>query len=188
MPTLEELGPTLIATARSAISAALSGAQRPAAAESLGPSFAVFVTLRSADSALRGCVGALTPLEADVVRETARSAVLAATGDPRFPPVTLAELAELSIEVSVLMQEEPVTHLFELDPRRYGVVVRDESGRRGLLLPDVPGVVNAAEQVSIAQRKAGIPAGSRVMLARFAVRKFGDRVGAVGIEPTTSSV
>lgn len=186
--TLTELGPTLPGTARAAISAALTGIPLvlPEARPDL--SYAVFVTLRGARDELRGCVGALTPREPDLVRETARCAVLAAASDPRFPPVTLSELAGLSIAVSVLMPEEPVAELVDLDPRRFGVVVRDESGLRGLLLPEVPGVEDAAQQVAIARRKAGIPAGSRVMLARFAVRKFGDRVGAVGIEPTTSSV
>lgn len=186
--TLLELGPTLAGTARAAISAALRGIPLALPEPRAELAHPVFVTLRSAAEELRGCVGALTPREPDVVHETARSAVLAATADPRFSPVTLAELASLSIEVSVLMPEEPVHELAELDPRRYGVVVRDAAGQRGLLLPDVPGVEDAAQQVAIARRKAGIPAGSRVTLARFAVRKFGDRVGAVGIEPTTSSV
>lgn len=188
MPTLDEVLPTLPNVARRAIAAALHGELVRPASPAHAPSFGVFVTLRSADGALRGCVGALTPLEPDVIRETERAAVLAASGDPRFLPVGAAELEELSIEVSVVMPEEPVTGPSELDPSRYGVVVRDQSGRRGVLLPDVPGVSDAQEQISIACRKAGIPAGRQVMLARFAVRKFGDRVGAVGIEPTTSSV
>ena len=45
----------------------------------------------------------------------------------------------------------------DLDPSVFGVIVEDESGsRRGLLLPDIPGIDNAQQQVEIAARKAGI--------------------------------
>ena len=48
----------------------------------------------------------------------------------------------------------------ELDPTVFGVIVEDESGsRRGLLLPDIPGIDDVEQQVEIAARKAGIPHG-----------------------------
>jgi AmmeMemoRadiSam system protein A len=131
----------------------------------------VFVTLREADGKLRGCIGSITPAERDVFAETARSAVLAATRDPRFSPVGRAELAALSIEVSVLAPDEPVAGLRDLDPKRYGVIVCDRSGRRGLLLPDIDGVDDAETQVAIARQKAGIAAGEPVLLSRFRVTK-----------------
>lgn len=106
--------------------------------------------------------------------ETARSAVLAATRDPRFPPVSTPELEALSIEVSVLGPEEPIAGPAELDPRRYGVVVRDGNGRQGLLLPDIPGIEEAATQVELARRKAGIEPDAVVRLSRFEVRKWDD--------------
>jgi AMMECR1 domain-containing protein len=61
----------------------------------------------------------------------------------------------------------------DLDPAIYGVIVEDEAGfRRGLLLPDIPGVETAEEQVEIASRKAGIPRGVPVKLSRFRVERF----------------
>lgn len=135
----------------------------------------MFVTLRERDGALRGCVGSLVASEPDVVTETARSAVLAATRDPRFPPVSPPELPRLSIEVSVLGPEEPVSGPSELDPHRYGVVVRDGFGRQGLLLPDIPGIEDALTQVDIARRKAGIDPEATVRLYRFEVEKWQER-------------
>jgi MEMO1 family protein len=134
----------------------------------------VFVTLRSSDGNLRGCIGSLAPVEGDVAAETARSAVLAASRDPRFPPVRADELEGLSIEVSVLLPEEPVEHLTDLDPARFGVVVRDARGRQGLLLPQVPGIDTPEMQVEIAKRKAGIEPSAPVSLRRFEVQKFSD--------------
>jgi len=132
----------------------------------------VFVTLRDRAGRLRGCVGSLEPKRSDLMSETARSAVLAATRDPRFAPVTPAELGDLTIEVSVLAAEESIGHIDELDPARYGVVVRDPSGRQGLLLPDVPGIESATVQVDVARRKAGIPADAALVLSRFEVFKY----------------
>lgn len=95
------------------------------------------MTLEEPGQVLRGCVGHVMsdrPL-GEVVR---RVAVSAARGDPRFPPVTNEELAELRIEISVL--GEPV----RLDPPepsrvaigRDGLLVR-RGNAQGVLLPQV---------------------------------------------------
>ena len=103
MLELVTIGPELPSVARNAISAWVSGEARLQALRPGAPAAPVFVTLRTSDGNLRGCIGSLVASEADVVAETARSAVLAASRDPRFMPVTAAELGALSIEVSVLL-------------------------------------------------------------------------------------
>lgn len=172
MVELDDVGPSLPGIAREAIQTHLATGRRLAVSRPDAPAAPVFVTLRNPDGSLRGCIGSLVATARDVAQETVRSATLAAMRDPRFPPVAPDELPGLHIEVSVLMPEEPVSGLAELDPARYGVVVRDGLGRQGLLLPDVPGVTDAAMQVEIARRKAGIEPGARVMLRRFEVKKF----------------
>jgi AMMECR1 domain-containing protein len=63
--------------------------------------------------------------------------------------------------------------LQDLDPAVFGVIVEDaNSSRRGLLLPDIPGVESAEQQVDIAARKAGIPQGTPIRLWRFKVDRF----------------
>jgi len=171
---LDQYGPELPSLARAAIQAALGGAPSPVSARRELPAAGVFVTLRNADGSLRGCIGSIAPVEADLASETARSAVLAAMRDPRFPMVELGELPSLRIEVSVLEPEEPANGLEDLDPSVYGVIVRDRAGHRGLLLPDIEGIDDPAHQVAIARQKAGIPTSEPVTLSRFRVRKFGD--------------
>lgn len=173
--TLELIGPELPGVARRALEALLAGVPGPRPGPPGTPAAGVFVTLRNPDGSLRGCIGSIQPLEADVVLETARSAVLAATRDPRFAPVSREELAGLSIEVSVLEPEEPVGDPSELDPSVFGVIVRDRRGRRGLLLPDIEGIREPAEQIAIARQKAGIGASEPVTLARFRVGKWKER-------------
>ncbi|HJX92763.1 MAG TPA: AmmeMemoRadiSam system protein A [Pyrinomonadaceae bacterium] len=131
-----------------------------------------FVSLKTLDGDLRGCIGTIEPVKDTLAEELIANAVSAATIDPRFPPVTAYELSNLRYSVDVLLPAES-SSFEELDPRVYGVIVEDESGRhRGLLLPDIPGVDTAKQQVEIATRKAGIPQGTKIKLSRFKVERF----------------
>jgi MEMO1 family protein len=131
-----------------------------------------FVSIKTRDGDLRGCIGTVEPVKDNLAAEIIANAVNAATRDPRFDPVTAGELAELRYSVDVLGATEPADFA-DLDPRRYGVIVSDESGeRRGLLLPDIAGVESAGQQVRIAARKAGIPAGEPLKLLRFRVDRY----------------
>lgn len=66
-------------------------------------------------------------------------AIAAAQDDPRFAPVESGELADLTVEISVL--SEPARSVLPVDPARIvvgrdGVLVR-RGGHAGLLLPQV---------------------------------------------------
>ena len=120
---------------------------------------------------LRGCIGTFLPTERDVAHEVVRNAISAATGDPRFPPMSVEELDTVEYSVDVLTPPERVKDASELDPRRYGVIVQS-GDRRGLLLPDLEGVDTVEYQISIAMQKAGIPPGTPVKLSRFEVKRY----------------
>ncbi len=62
---------------------------------------ACFVTLTKGGS-LRGCILDAFAAHEPIYKNVQRNAVLAATADPRFPAVREAELAALTIEISVL--------------------------------------------------------------------------------------
>jgi AmmeMemoRadiSam system protein A len=64
-----------------------------------------FVTLKKAGQ-LRGCIGYIEPLEALII--AVRDNAIAAANDPRFLPVTAAELGKIKIEISVLTVPEEV--------------------------------------------------------------------------------
>ncbi len=131
-----------------------------------------FVSLKTLEGELRGCIGTIEPAKETLAEEIIANAVSAAVNDPRFDPVSEDELANLRYSVDVLLPAEE-TVFAELDPAIYGVIVEDEDGsRRGLLLPDIPGVETAEQQVEIAARKAGIPQGTPVKLWRFRVERF----------------
>jgi AmmeMemoRadiSam system protein A len=135
--------------------------QRPAGA---------FVSLKR-QGELRGCIGTCVATQPTLVQEIIQNAVGAATADPRFPPVTLDALEDIAISVDVLTPPEKVEGEEQLDPKRYGVIVR--AGEYGaVLLPDIPQVTTVERQVAIARRKAGICPDEPVEIYRFEVTRY----------------
>lgn len=126
----------MLRLARGAVISHVTGAPRPVPPSTPlldGPG-AAFVTLHSAGQ-LRGCIGhveATEPLGHVIVR----CAVAACSTDPRFPPVTAAELAEISLELSILGPLEPIEGSHEIEIGRHGLII-ELGPRRGLLLPQV---------------------------------------------------
>jgi AmmeMemoRadiSam system protein B/AmmeMemoRadiSam system protein A len=130
----------------------------------------VFVTLHK-HGELRGCIGTTEPQAPDIAHEIINNAVESSTQDPRFNPVTAAELPELEYSVDVLTEPEPIKSEKELDPKRYGAIV--ESGwKRGLLLPDLEGVDTVKRQLEICRMKANIGPQEPVKLYRFEVKRY----------------
>ncbi len=130
----------------------------------------VFVCLKK-DGQLRGCIGTFQPCCDNIALETVRNAVCAATQDPRFPSVSEDELSSLSYSVDVLSAPEKVHDKSELDPRKFGVIVK-AGQRRGLLLPDLEGIDSVEEQLRIARMKAGILQYEDVEIFRFRVKRY----------------
>jgi AmmeMemoRadiSam system protein A len=119
---------------------------------------AVFVTLRKSGE-LRGCIGstvARLPLEQAV----ADAAYSAALQDPRFDPVTPAELPLIDVEISVL---SPFVEIRpeEIVVGRHGLMISSDFAR-GLLLPQVAAERNWSAERFLEEtcRKAGLPAGA----------------------------
>lgn len=140
-PLTAEQKTQLLTQARYAIEQRLSGIQPVPLLEHdpvLNQTGASFVTLTQQQQ-LRGCIGALQayrPLIQDV-NENAQSA---AFNDPRFPPVTAAELTAIHIEISVLSPLQPLQFgseaelLHQIQPFKDGLVLQ-EGRRSGTFLP-----------------------------------------------------
>ncbi|MEQ8666192.1 MAG: AmmeMemoRadiSam system protein B [Rhodospirillales bacterium] len=123
---------------------------------------ACFVTLKK-NGQLRGCIGspeAHRPLILDV----AQNAYRAAFHDPRFPAVTEDEVRDLTLSISVLSPQTPMSFrdesdlLAQLQPGIDGLVIAD-GPRRALFLPSVWQQLPERETfVAHLKRKAGMPA------------------------------
>jgi AmmeMemoRadiSam system protein A len=106
--------------------------------------------------ALHGCVGFVLPV-ASLYRNVAETARSAAFEDTRFSPITLEEAANLDVSLSVL---SPLRRIAaeKIEIGRHGIVI-SKSGRRGLLLPQVP-VEHGWDRITFLEqtsRKAGLP-------------------------------
>ena len=142
-----------------------------------------FVSLKTLNGELRGCIGTIESARETLAEEIIANAISAATNDPRFDAVRPEELTNLRYSVDVLFPPEE-TVMEDLDPSMYGVIVEDESGaRRGLLLPDIPGIDDAIQQVGIAARKAGIGRGEPVRLYRFKVERYRENPAILSKKP-----
>jgi AmmeMemoRadiSam system protein A len=94
-----------------------------------------FVTLK-ANEELRGCIG--YPLPYKPLYETIIDvAISASTQDYRFEPLTLDELPQTKIEISVLSLPRLVKDIKEIEVGKHGIII-SKGLNKGLLLPQVP--------------------------------------------------
>lgn len=127
-------------------------------------------------NALRGCVGYALPIKPlyVTVAETARGA---AFEDSRFCPVTLEEIRELQVSLSVLSRPQLIRP-DEIEIGRHGLLI-SLGPYRGLLLPQVP-VEHEWDRTTFLEqtcRKAGLPASawqSGAKLEAFTAEIFSD--------------
>jgi len=122
---------------------------------------AAFVTLRTPDGALRGCIGSLEARRR-LALDVAENAFCAAFQDPRFTPVRDTELAGLGLHLSILSSPQPMRVTSEADllaqlrPGIDGLILED-GPHRATFLPDVwSELPRPGEFVRHLKRKAGM--------------------------------
>jgi len=122
----------------------------------------VFVTLDTA-MGLRGCVGFPLP-DKKLYNALSEAAIGAATDDPRFPPVNVDELDQITFGVTVLTPPE-VIHISDtmeypskIKVGRDGLIVK-HGFNSGLLLPQVSVEYGWTEEEFLSHtcEKAGLP-------------------------------
>lgn len=129
-----------------------------------------FVSIKK-NGVLRGCIGTIEPTTTALYKEIAMNAISACSKDPRFDPVRLDELDDLTLSVDVLSELETISDVTLLDPKKYGVVV--QRGRQhGVLLPDLNGIDDVQEQLKVASNKAGFLVDEIEKIDRFTVERF----------------
>jgi AmmeMemoRadiSam system protein A len=146
---------------------------------------ATFVTLRKG-ARLRGCIGSLAATK-PLVLSVRDNAIRSAMSDPRFDPVSPAELAEIAIEISALgrgdTEDKPFIRVRSLDEiviGRDGLMIELPDGPAGLLLPQVATERGwgREEFLGAVCKKAGLPdhawKQSGIVLHRFTAQVFAE--------------
>jgi AmmeMemoRadiSam system protein A len=171
-------GATLVHIAREAIARDAQPALEGLASWLREPG-ASFVTLKL-DGELRGCIGSVEP-HRPLALDVAHNARAAAFQDPRFDPVSPAEIPRLGVEVSVLSPREPFEAASESDalarlrPQVDGLYL-EFGAMRATFLPQVwESLPDPADFLGELRRKAGLPPGfwhRDIKLSRYTVEKF----------------
>jgi len=147
-----------------------------------------FVTIEK-NGDLRGCIGTYLPTRENIAEEIIHNAVAAATEDYRFGPIQEKEFSFLSYTFYILSEPELIKDLKELEPKKYGIIIKTMPitrpngadvvfnghfvAKTGLLLPDLEGVDTIEKQISIACQKGGIdPEKEKILIYRFTVEKY----------------
>lgn len=132
----------------------------------------VFVSICNGED-LRGCIGTYLPNKKNIAEEIIANSIAAATEDYRFSPITLKELPDLSYLVYVLNEPQQIENISELDPKKYGILIKSETGRSGLLLPDLPGIDSAEAQLSTVAKKCGADLQKeKITIWKFRAKKY----------------
>lgn len=134
----------------------------------------VFVTIEK-EGQLRGCIGTYLATKKNIAEEIISNAIAAATEDYRFGPIKEEELSELSYTVYILSESELVRDIKELNPKKYGIIVKTVL-KSGLLVPDLEGVDTIEQQIAIACQKGEInPEIENIIIYKFTVEKYEQR-------------
>lgn len=127
----------MLKLAREAISTYLRDGKHTNVKESdpvLNKKMGAFVTLHE-NKMLRGCIGNIIGNQPFYL--TVRDmAIEAATGDPRFRPITLKDMDKISIEISALSTLEKIDDPSIIEMGKHGVLVR-KGFTSGVYLPQV---------------------------------------------------
>lgn len=133
----------------------------------------VFVTIEH-NGVLRGCIGTYLATRPNLAEEIIHNAI-AASNEKKDDPITAEELPKLVYTVYVLHTPKPVKNISELDPKKYGILVKTspladpnnpnsqevifdghQPHKTAILLPDLKGINTPEEQFSVACQKGNI--------------------------------
>jgi AmmeMemoRadiSam system protein A len=187
----DQRGEILLPIARAAIARGLNLSHTAEeSAPWLAEQGACFVTLTQFGE-LRGCIGSLQA-HSSLLDDVKRNAVSAAFRDPRFKPLSAAELDITTVEVSLLSRPQEMQVRDEADAlaqMRPGVdgIVFAYGRYRSTFLPQVwESLAQPRNFLAILRRKAGLPDdfwAEGVKLSRYSVTKWSEAENASAGQP-----
>lgn len=159
--TVSEQDTQLISVARAAVRAEVLH-KTPPRPVTHSPARAVFVTIERNGKVL-GCRGDLTPRFGSLEEEVIEAARSASVHDPRYRPLSPADLKDFLVTVTVVSRVERIANVATLQPTD-GLVL-DSGGKKGIVLP-LEGK-DPAVRLEWAYRKAGVAEGASAVLYRL---------------------
>ena len=129
---------TMFKIAKNSISSKFKGTKAPyqedTLPENLKQNFGAFITIKKAGQ-LRGCIGKFISSES-LHKVISYSAFASAFEDPRFPPLTENEFAEIELGITVLGPLKRISDPNDIIIGKHGIYIKKDF-RSGTLLPQV---------------------------------------------------
>ncbi|HWE03702.1 MAG TPA: AmmeMemoRadiSam system protein A [Tepidisphaeraceae bacterium] len=155
----------LLDTARAVIRATLAGQQvrpPPCGDLDLMRPAGCFASLHGPGGKLRGCVGRIDASEPLIAALTSAAVSVCSDGRFRANPVTLAELSQLALDLSILSPARPAANALDFDLLNQGIHLTI-GGRAGCFLPQVARETGWGKEQLLGRlctEKMGLPADS----------------------------
>ena len=172
----------LLQVARESITSYVRDGEKKTFTESdpvLNKPMGAFVTLHEKGE-LRGCIGNMVG-QGPLYKTVADMAIESATGDPRFPALSAAEIGKIDIEISVLSEMKKVKSSDEVKIPGHGVMMR-RGFAGGVFLPQVADETGWSKEEflsNLCAHKAGLPADAwkdpRTDIYVFTAEVFGEK-------------
>lgn len=148
-----------------------------------GEKGAVFVTLRTKEGSLRGCIGSLIAYRT-LYEDIVDNAIGSAFRDPRFPPLNITELPFIKIELSFLQEPHKLSYqdgadlLSKIVPYEDGIIIKYED-YQATFLPSVWDELPSREEfISRLCQKAGLESdfykSGKLEVYTYKADKFGE--------------
>jgi len=170
-PTHDARPDALIALARATVQAVVACCALPPLPPSgvRTPAEGVFVTIER-NNVVLGCRGTLRLHCRSLEEEVAEAARSAAGSDPRYRPLTRADLKDFLVTVTIIERLEPMERGAVASLRPDDGLVLTAGGRTGVVLPYEG--KDPAVRLRWAYRKAGVTEGAACTLLRMTAERF----------------
>lgn len=76
--------------------------------------------------------------------------------DKKNKHITKDTLNEIKVYVDILSEPQRIQDLNEIKPLKHGIVIKNEKGKVGFVLPDLKNIKTVDKQIEIAKKQAGI--------------------------------
>ena len=119
-------------------------------------------------------MGTIKPRNKWLYHEIVDNAIFAAFEDDRYVPLMEGELDDIVLKVETVSRPEKIQNVKELDPDRFGIIVRSQQQLEGVLLPQCEGIHTIEDQINLAMEKGNIPLSEKddLEIYRFNIEVF----------------
>jgi len=128
----------------------------------------VFVSLKKGNQT-RGCSGSFKTETGTLAGDLIKFSIISVAGDYRYRPVSLSEMKDIRIQITIPDSPVEIPSLFFYNPEKEGLII-EKQGKQGLVLPREAKTAEYAFKMCL--RNAGINDTSGITIFKFSAIIF----------------